>query len=188
MPRVTKTLTDQQINAHFGANLRRLRKQRNLTIDQLAEQLSAQCGQHVSRSTIGAWERGTRAASAAQLWHVCQFFECSAYAITAGTMDTNDDPHLRFYREIGALPPHSRKILYYCLAQWGGNVVPLIELMGAFASLTRADRAEIHNAAMFVYNRCRAAGELVDGHPEIDAAFLESEGEKLLHPNEVGAP
>lgn len=56
---------------NFGENLQKLRKEKNISQEQLAEEL------HVSRQTIGKWENGVTYPETECLIQISDFFEVS---------------------------------------------------------------------------------------------------------------
>ena len=69
---------------NFGENLHKLRKERNISQEQLAEELN------VSRQTIGKWENGVTYPETECLIQISDFFEVSIDFLLKGTvMDSN---------------------------------------------------------------------------------------------------
>ena len=68
----------------FGENLQKLRKEKNISQEQLAEEL------HVSRQTIGKWENGVTYPETECLIQISDFFEVSIDVLLKGTVtDSN---------------------------------------------------------------------------------------------------
>ena len=65
---------------NFGENLQKLRKEKNISQEQLAEEL------HVSRQTIGKWENGVTYPEAECLIQISDFFEVSIDTLLKGTV------------------------------------------------------------------------------------------------------
>lgn len=69
---------------NFGENLQKLRKEKNISQEQLAEEL------HVSRQTIGKWENGVTYPETECLIQISEFFEVSIDILLKGTVtDSN---------------------------------------------------------------------------------------------------
>ena len=69
---------------NFGENLQKLRKEKNISQEQLAEEL------HVSRQTIGKWENGVTYPETECLIQISDFFEVSIDVLLKGTVtDSN---------------------------------------------------------------------------------------------------
>lgn len=65
---------------NFGENLQKLRKEKNISQEQLAEEL------HVSRQTIGKWENGVTYPETECLIQISDFFEVSIDTLLKGTV------------------------------------------------------------------------------------------------------
>lgn len=65
---------------NFGENLQKLRKEKNISQEQLAEEL------HVSRQTIGKWENGVTYPETECLIQISDFFEVSVDILLKGTV------------------------------------------------------------------------------------------------------
>ena len=69
---------------NFGENLQKLRKEKNISQEQLAEELN------VSRQTIGKWENGVTYPETECLIQISDFFEVSIDTLLKGTVtDSN---------------------------------------------------------------------------------------------------
>lgn len=69
---------------NFGENLQKLRKERSISQEQLAEEL------HVSRQTVGKWENGVTYPETECLILISDFFEVSIDILLKGTVtDSN---------------------------------------------------------------------------------------------------
>lgn len=69
---------------NFGENLQKLRKEKNISQEQLAEELN------VSRQTIGKWENGVTYPETECLIQISDFFEVSIDTMLRGTVtDSN---------------------------------------------------------------------------------------------------
>ena len=79
----------------FGENLQKLRKERNISQESLAEELK------VSRQTIGKWENGITYPEVECLIQISEFFEVSIDTLLKGTIgesvpsDTNEQDVFR---------------------------------------------------------------------------------------------
>lgn len=65
----------------FGDNLRKIRKQRGLTLEELADGVNRNCGTSLTRSTISKWERGKMDPRASSLVAVARFLHVSVNAL-----------------------------------------------------------------------------------------------------------
>ena len=65
---------------NFGENLQKLRKEKNISQEQLAEEL------HVSRQTIGKWENSVTYPETECLIQISEFFEVSIDILLKGTV------------------------------------------------------------------------------------------------------
>ncbi len=68
----------------FGGNLQYLRKQKNITKEELAEQLA------VSRKSVSKWESDTSTPEMDKLIQICDMFQCSMDALLRGDVKEKD--------------------------------------------------------------------------------------------------
>lgn len=80
----------------FGENLQFYRKQRNMTQEQLAEQLE------VSRQTVSKWESGTSYPEMEKILQLCELFSCSMDILmreNAAELEIEDSQEYEFHME-----------------------------------------------------------------------------------------
>lgn len=75
---VTKTVNEEEIKMSFGENLQYLRKQKEITQEQLAEQLD------VSRQSVSKWESGQSYPEMEKLLQICSMFHCNMDTLMQG--------------------------------------------------------------------------------------------------------
>lgn len=68
----------------FGENLQYLRKQKNITQEELAEQLA------VSRQSVSKWESDTSTPEMDKLMQICDMFQCSMDTLLRGNVKEKD--------------------------------------------------------------------------------------------------
>lgn len=75
----------------FGENLQKLRKGKNISQENLAEELK------VSRQTIGKWENGTTYPETEVLIQISDFFDVSIDTLLKGKVTEKDIERTRYY-------------------------------------------------------------------------------------------
>lgn len=72
---------------NFGKNLQILRKMRNMTQEELAEEMS------ISRQTVSKWELGAILPELEKLVALCEMFNCSVDELLRGNMDFSNEAY-----------------------------------------------------------------------------------------------
>ncbi|NHM92931.1 XRE family transcriptional regulator [Staphylococcus sp. 10602379] len=100
----------------FANKLRKLRKDRNLTMENLAEKLNENYGMNINKSTVSRWEKGSEP-SGKTLYYLSDFFETTpAYLL--------DLPEESF------VVPTNRKLPIVSDVHCGSGVVAFKDILG----------------------------------------------------------
>lgn len=174
------SITEKQI----GENIRRIRKLKGLTIEQLADKYSEVSGVPISSGTVGAWERAEKRISAMQLYYTAMALECPVERLYDQPGSVTDSKLERIFSEYRSLSPEDQSILYIAAEKWQGNTKALIHSVGMYMSMTRKDRAEVAFLCLHQYGKAKEAGRLVPDAPDVDAELIEKEWIRLVKSKE----
>lgn len=162
----------------FGENLREARTFRGITQEQLAEAVSERLEKPISGKTVSAWERGTRAPSIDQAYHVAEVLQTSAAILLGSRNDNADQKRMRekFKAVVATLPYDEKRMLYHIIVEWDGDHRALLELMYLYTELPDEDRYYLIGDIVGLYRATHA-----ENAQEIDLRRILTQWHKL-HP------
>lgn len=174
---------DSELSKQIGLNIRKIRKRRGLTMSQVADRYSIISGTAISSGLIGSWERSERRIFADQAFWLAKALQCHVAKIYDMPVEdpAEDDEMLdRINVDVRSLPPEEQKILLMAAESWNGNTLALIQCVGLYMSLGKADRSDISFILLHLYRKALEEGRLVKDAPEVNVAFIEQQWNRLL--------
>lgn len=153
------------IDKAVGANLRKMRKMRGLTLTQLADALSQQLNIDYTSQAIAMWEAGSRRMWAGTVIGLAAVLQCPVSML----LDMGDsDPG----EKLQTISKRARQSLDYAF-RWDGDKKALAEFNRLYMSLPPSSRERIAFAGLAEYERCAEDGTAATDL-DVDAKLIES--------------
>lgn len=141
----------EEFNRAIGANLKRMRKRRGWTAEDVSEKLN------ISLDTVYKYEAGKRMVPPDRLMQAAVLLNCSLLDIYAGL-----DPRSKWDsdKELNVLMPESSVTMRYLATEWHGDVDALVAYMGTVAILPEEIRREVYMDVAILRDKLIAAGTI----------------------------
>lgn len=137
-----------EFDKQIGANIRRVRKVRGLSMQDLSNYIAKITGEDISPSMIGMWERGDRRISGYYINILCKALGCTPNLIFP-EYDTITKTGIM--QEFNALPDYEQQIMEYAATKWNGDMHALINFVGLYMQLSPEARSNVAFSTLCQY-------------------------------------
>ena len=158
----------------IGGNLRKMRKSRGLTLNQLADRITYAGGRRFSACTISAWERSEKSIDAQYIPILASALDCSIASFYEERTPTPDEEirSIIMTEEYESLSHNEQEIIYNAFTQWNGNIHALIQMVGIYISLPPASRSDISVMSIIKFEKTEEKTEFAK---LVDLDFINEE-------------
>lgn len=143
-------MESKEFSQKMGANLKRLRQVRGMSVEHVAEVMG------ISQDSVLKYERGDRRLSPDMIMRAAVLLNCSLLDIFSGLDPRVDDNG----KELNVLSRESSMIMRHLATEWDGDVEALITFLGLVAMFPPEERREIYMIAAITKDRLLHAGTI----------------------------
>lgn len=158
-----------EFDKQFGANIRKVRRVRGFSLQELSNRIANYTDDDVSPSLIGMWERGERRPSAYYIDLLCKVLLCTPNLLFPG-YDVSSQT--RIMQEFNVLPKDEQEIMEYAATKWPGNIHALVHFVGIYMQLTKQSRSNIAFSGIMQYEEEKEEGLTDPEAPPADIDYV----------------